>query len=161
MLEELKTRHKLRFEFWKKLLEKVNKSETQLFKNINPSKDYWLAAGIGISGLGLNFVISKNYGRSELMLARGVSQENKYFFDELFKRREQIESDFGGDLIWERLDDKKSCRIKYEIEGFSYYDNEDWEKMMNFMIDGMIRMEKALINPLRAINIMLKKQGME
>ena len=84
MLEELKTRHKLRFEFWKKLLEKVNKSETQLFKNINLSKDYWLAAGVGITGLGLNFVISRNYGRSELMIARSVKEENKYFFDELF-----------------------------------------------------------------------------
>jgi len=156
--EELKSRHKIRLEFWKQHLEKVNQSETNLFQNINPSKDNWLSAGVGMSGLGLNFVISKSYARTELMIARSDKEENKIIFDQLFQKKEQIEQDFGNELIWERLDSKKSCRIKYEIQDVSIYEKDDWDKMMEFMIANMIKMEKALKNPLRQINQKMKKQ---
>jgi hypothetical protein len=159
--EELKSRQIVRLEFWKKLLEKVNSSATHLFQHINPSHDNWITAGVGMSGLGLNFVISRNNCRTELFISRGVTEENKYIFDELFAKKEQIESDFGGKLYWERLDNKKSCRIRYMIDEVSCYDKDDWDKMMTFMIDGMIRMERALINPLKIINQKMKKQGIE
>ena len=114
-----------------------------------------------MSGLGLNFVISKDHCRSELYISRGITEENKYIFDELYSKKEQIEADFGGEFLWERLDDKKSCRIRYALEGVSCYDTEEWDKIMSFLIDGMIRMEKALINPLKAINQKLKQRGIE
>lgn len=159
--DELKSRQGIRLEFWKKLLEIVNKSETHLFQNISPSKDNWITAGVGMSGLGLNFVIAKDHCRAELFISRGTSEENKYIFDELYAKKDKIEADFGGKFLWERLDDKKSCRIRYAMEGISYYDRKEWDKIMSFLIDGMIRMEKALIHPLKAINQKLKKQGIE
>lgn len=155
--DELKSRQALRFEFWRKLLDKVNKSETHIFQNISPSKDNWITAGVGMSGLGLNFVISKDHCRTELFISRGSAEENKFVFDELFSRKDQIESDFGGKLIWERLDDKKSCRIRYAMNDVSCYDTEEWDNIMNFMIDGMIRMERALIKQLKIINQKMKK----
>ena len=159
--EELKTRHKMRMEFWKKLLERVNKSDTKLFQNVNPSKDNWITGGVGMTGVGLNFVVSKNFGRSELYISRGSTEENKFIFDSLEEKKEQIEADFGGKLIWERMDSKKSSRIKYEKEGVNSYDPDDWDEMIKFMVDGMVRMEKALIKHLRAINVKLKRQGVE
>jgi len=47
------------------------------------------------------------------------------------------------------------------IDEVSCYDKDDWDKMMTFMIDGMIRMGKALINPLKIIYQKMKKQGIE
>lgn len=157
--EELKSRHRIRLEFWKKLLEKVNKSETKLFQKVSPSKENWIGGSTGMSGTGLYFVISGNTCRTELYLSRGLTEENKYIFDQLYVEREKIETEFDGKLIWERLDDKKACRIKHMLEDVSYFEKDDWDKMIDFMIDGMIRMEKALIRPLRAINIKLKKEG--
>ncbi len=159
--EELKTRHRMRMEFWNKLLEIINNSETKLFQNVNPSKDNWITGGVGMTGVSLNFVVSKTYGRSELYISRGSAEDNKFIFDSLNKKKEQIEEDFGGELIWERLDTKKASRIKYETEGVNCYDPGDWDEMINFMVDGMIRMEKALIKPLRAINVKLKSHGLE
>ena len=159
--EELKTRHRMRMEFWNKLLEIINNSETKLFQNVNPSKDNWITGGVGMTGVGLNFVVSKTYGRSELYISRGSAEDNKFIFDSLNKKKEQIEEDFGGELIWERLDTKKASRIKYETEVVNGYDPGDWDEMINFMVDGMIRMEKALIKPLRAINVKLKSHGLE
>ncbi|GAB3533156.1 hypothetical protein GCM10027443_18170 [Pontibacter brevis] len=159
--EELKSRHKIRLEFWKELLERANQSETRLFQNVNPSKDSWISAGVGMSGVGLNFVISRNYARSELYISRSAADVNKFIFDQLFEQKQQIECEFGGDLVWERLDDKKACRIKHELTEVSLYEREDWDKMMKFMIDGMIRMEKVLVKRLQAINYKLKKEGID
>lgn len=148
--EELKARHKIRLEFWKQLLEKVNQSETKLFQNINPSKDHWLSSGIGMSGLGLNFVVSKSYARTELMIARSEKEENKFIFDQLYQKKEQIEQEFGDQLTWERLNTKKSCRVKYEMQEVSLYEKEDWAKMMEYLIENMIKMEKAILKPAKA-----------
>jgi len=155
--DELKSRHRIRIEFWKRILDRANNSETKLFQNISPSKDNWITAGVGMSGVGLSFVVARNFARTELFISRTTSEESKTIFDELFEQKEQIESIFGGSLIWERLDDKKGCRIKSEINDVSIYEKEDWDKMIDYMIDNMIRMEKALVKPLRLINQKLKK----
>lgn len=52
--EEQAIRHKIRIEFWKLLLPKLN-TRTNLFSNVSPSKDYWITAGSGVSGVGFVF----------------------------------------------------------------------------------------------------------
>jgi len=155
--EEVKTRHKIRLDFWQQLLAFVNQSDTKLFQNINPSKDNWISAGVGVSGLGLNFVVSKQACRIELYISRGNQEENKFIFDQLYAQKDQIESVFGGKLTWERLDFKKSCRIRHELAEVNVYEKDDWEPMIEFLTDGIIRMENALIKPLRIINQKLKR----
>lgn len=155
--EETKSRYLLRLEFWREILNLINEKST-LFQNISPSKDHWLAAGSGVSGVGFHFVIAHYYARAEVYISKGNVIENKFIFDELFKQREQIEHDFGHKLKWERLDNKKSCRIKYELENVSVFNKEDWPKMIDFMIDGMIRIEKAFKEPLKKAGMMLKNK---
>ncbi|WP_242525989.1 DUF4268 domain-containing protein, partial [Bacteroides thetaiotaomicron] len=48
--EGLKDRHKLRMEFWSKIMPML-KGKTPIFQNVSPSKDHWLSSGgTGISG---------------------------------------------------------------------------------------------------------------
>ena len=152
--EELKTRHKLRLEFWKQLLPVINE-KSDLFSNISPSKDNWISAGTGVSGVGYNFVISKNYARTEIYMSRSNKEENKFIFDKLLEKKDVIESSTGK-LEWERLDNKKASRIKKEIQDVSLYEKEDWEKMINFMVDSMLKLEKGFKNHLKKINSELK-----
>ena len=157
--EVLKARHYKRLEFWKMLLKEMN-SRSFMYQNVNPTKDHWLSAGGGVSGVGFNFVVSRNYARTEVIIARAITEENKFIYDELMKIKDSIEAEFGSALEWERLDDKKSSRIKHELREVSFYNRDDWEKMIEFMVDGMIRMEKALKEPLRKINQRLRaKEG--
>ncbi len=158
--DELKSRHIGRIEFWKALLEKVNKSETRLFQNISPSKDNWITGSTGMSGVSLVFVISRTSCRSALYISRGVTEENKSIFDQLFAKKDQIESDFGGTLNWERSDTKKQCRISFDLHDVNCYDKDDWDKMMDFMIDGMIRLERAFIKQIRIINQKLRSSNL-
>ncbi len=155
--EELKSRHHLRIEFWKLLLKEFN-SKSGLFQNINPTKDHWISAGGGISGVGFNFAVSKSYARTEVYIARAIAEENKFIYDQLHKIKDEVEEVFGGKLQWERLDKKKACRIKNELQEVSFYEKDDWDKMIAFMVESMVRMERAFKSVLADVNQKLKMQ---
>jgi hypothetical protein len=151
---ELKHRHIIRKEFWAKLLQRMSTKST-LFQNVSAGKFSWIGAGSGIRGLALNFAVSKTYARAELYIDRGDKAENEFVFDELHQLRIQIEKDYGGPLTWERLDERRACRIKAETPG-NVFDREQWDPMMEFLVDSMIRLESALKAPLKKINQKLK-----
>jgi len=153
--QELKNRHIIRKEFWTLLLQNMNEY-SPLFQNVSPSIYGWIGAGSGTRGVAFNFVVSKNYGRCELYIDRGEFDENKVIFDHLFKKKDLIEDDFGPGLEWERLDDKRASRIKYENTKFNVFEKEHWHDMIEFMVDGMMRLEKALKNPLKSLIKLLK-----
>ncbi|MBN1970897.1 MAG: DUF4268 domain-containing protein [Candidatus Delongbacteria bacterium] len=154
--EELKNRHKIRLEFWKKLLEQINSTEITLYQNISPSKDNWISAGIGISGVGLNFVVSRSYARVEIYCSRSSQEENKFIFDELIKNKDEITKESGIEFTWQRMDSKKASRIKVELQGVSLYELTDWDKMISFMIENVDKMEKPFRKQLQKINRKLK-----
>ena len=91
----------------------------------------------------MNFAISKSYARAEIYIDRGIFEENKLIFDELYKLKDEIESKFNGPLSWERLDDKKASRIKSELES-NVFDKDNWDEMMQFMTDKMIQFNQIL-----------------
>jgi len=156
--ENLKTRHHLRTEFWTKFLKRSNE-KNNLFSNISPSKENWIGTGIGMSGVNLNMVVSRYYARGEIYFNRGSHEENKWCFDFIQERKNQIEKEFGESLIWERMDDKVSSRIKAQRDDVSIYEKEDWDKMIDYMVDVAERMEKAFRNPVKQLNRKIKKEN--
>lgn len=49
--------------------------------------------------------------RVELYIDQGDEETNKRIFDDLFRRREEVESEIGEGLSWERLDQRRASRI--------------------------------------------------
>jgi hypothetical protein len=137
-------RHGLRRKFWTELL-KIAKSKTTLHSNISPGDDGWIATGLGIRGLSWNYVIGMHDSRVELYIDRGNAEENKAIFDRLLQDRKDIEKSFGESLEWQRLENKRACRIKKEIALGGYRNPEgEWEQIIPGMVDAMIRLEAAL-----------------
>lgn len=147
-------RHKIRREFWTELLAAMQK-RSSLYGNISPSTYSWIGAGSGVRGVGLNFSATQSYGRAELYIDRGEQAENKAVFDMLRGMADSIQSKFGAELVWERLEDKRACRIKAEAEG-NIYDKDSWPSMIAFMVDAMVRLEAAMREPLGDVAKMLK-----
>ena len=54
---ETSDRFIIRKTFWKELLPQI--SNTNLFSNVSPSKEYWLNSGSGISGIPYTLLITK------------------------------------------------------------------------------------------------------
>ncbi|HFU2588766.1 TPA: DUF4268 domain-containing protein, partial [Campylobacter jejuni] len=130
-----KQRHIIRLKFWNKLLNKIKEESFELFSNISPSKDNWIAAGSGFSFCHYDFIFNKDCVRIELYIDSKDKDKNKIIFDKLKENEKQINNTFEN-LIWERLDNKRACRIKFEKE-YDSYDEANWNEIIDFMIENM------------------------
>jgi len=151
---ELAERHKKRLEFWKSLLEK-SKLKTYLHSNITPNIWHWIGTGAGKSGLSYNYVITYKSGSIELYIDRGkeLKDENKRIFDELYSCKKEVEEVFGDKLEWQKLEDRRASRIRKRYTYAGLNDKDNWDKLQNDMIDGMIRLEKALKKPINSLKL--------
>lgn len=141
--EELKEKQKKRFEFWSNYLEEIN-MVSKLYQNISPGKDQWITAGSGLGYVGYSTVITSESIRIELSIAGKSRDDNKMVFDKLHEKRVAIEEKFGNPLLWERQDDIKSSRIKFELTGVSYLNHEDWPEIFRFMKEVLPKFESAI-----------------
>ncbi len=155
--ETMQNRHIVRLKFWEQFLNASNR-KNNLFSNNSPSKESWLGKGIGMSGLGLYPSISGNYCRCSIEMNTGNKETNKEIFDYLFNQKEKIENIAEKKLTWERMDDNKTSRIKLELSGVSYFEENDWEKMNEFLIDASVRFDKAFREPIKKLNNKLKNK---
>ena len=153
--EEVKTRHKLRREFWTKMIPLVNKT-CRLYQNVSPSKDHWLSAGSGMSGVAYNCVVTKSYVRVELTISGRTQEENKEIYDHLIERKEKIETIYGSPLVWERMDDKRMSRIKAEKQGLSIFNYEDWDDMIDFLKNTLPKFEQTFKKEIQEVNRVIK-----
>lgn len=155
--ETLQNRHLIRLKFWEQFIIASNQ-KNNLFSNNSPAKDNWIGKGIGMSGVSLSFVVTNNSCRGELFINRGNKDENKEIFDYFLTMKEKIETDFGGEFTWERMDDNITSRIKAQLDGVSYFVEEDWAKMNEFLIDVSVRMEQAFKEPVKKLNNIWKNK---
>ncbi len=140
--EELAKRHIQRRAFWTELLAQA-KEKTALHARISPTTDNWISAGSGKSGLAYNYAIRMEDAQVELYIDRGNVEENKRLFDALLAHKAEIETTFGELLEWQRLDERRACRIRYVLAG-GLKDREHWPDLQERMIAAMTQLERAL-----------------
>lgn len=146
--ESNKGLEELRKKYWSMLLEKFN-SVSRQFQNVNPSTDHWLSGGSGVSGVPFSFVVTQNYASVDLSINRGEKENNKALFDALYSMRNDIEADYGAELRWERLDEKKSCRVSARLVGVNIKDTDNWDKIIDFHCEAMPKFYKAIHDRLK------------
>ena len=142
---EFTERHSLRRRFWASLLERA-KDKTPLHANTSPNELRHIRATAGKRGLIFGYVIQQHTSEIELYIDRGrdADSENEEIFNTLQKSKDEIEETFGGVLEWPRLKEQRSCRIKKQFSLGGYRDDEEeWSKIQDAMINGMIRLEEA------------------
>ena len=138
--DELNKSESERLVFW----EQFNQIVLNRGKPFNIRKattNHWYDVAIGSSNahIGINLVNTDNMIVVELYI-----NANKELFDTLFQFKENIEKDFGKNLIWDRLDNKKASRIKYNIHGLNFDDHSNYDDLMNEIIDEVIALRSAL-----------------
>jgi hypothetical protein len=145
----LSERHVLREKWWTQLLDEAKK-RTTLHAKISPGRNNWVGAGAGKSGLAYNYIVLQHGTGIELYIDTGDQDENKRIFDRLCEKKVDIETVFGDDLSWQRLDTKRACRIAKYYEGGGYRDNEDeWPKLQDRLINAMISFHRAISSHLK------------
>lgn len=154
--KEMKNRHSKRLEFWTQFLKEINKVNN-LCSNTSPSKDTWIGVALGMSGVSLNLVVTQKYARTEVYINRGSQGENKKVFDYFYKIKDDIEKEFENKMIWERMDDKITSRIKFQLNDVNAFNEDDWFKINKFLIDVTTRMEKIFSPHVHKIRNQLNK----
>ena len=151
--KEMAERDTQRYEFWKSLLEK-SKKKTSLHSSISPGIANWIGTSSGVR-MGLNYAVTDKYGQAELYIDGGKEsdEENKRIFDELISHRSEIDKEFGDKLNWDRLEDRRACRISKRFDYAGLNDPDKWDKLQEDMIDAMIRLDKALKKHIKALKI--------
>lgn len=150
--QEFAERYDIRKTFWKKLLE-CAKAKTKLHSGLTPSKYHWLGTGAGKSGISYNYVVWEHESAVELYIDRGKDsdEENKAIFDKLYSSRNEIEAKFGSELEWQRLDNKRACRIRKSFALGGFKDEPQWQSAIEATVEGMIRLEGALKSYVQSI----------
>jgi len=157
---EQKQRHRLRLAFWEQALEAFGQSGCTLYNNISPTKDHWLSAGSGVSGMPYQLIFGKNEIRVGLSLQNSQAEANSFVFDRLEEQKAEVEASFGHALDWLPLPNKKACRIQY-TKAVDGYDKTNWPDMINWLVKHMTLLEAALREPLKSINQQLKQTSFD
>lgn len=91
--KDLAERHVLRLKFWETLLARAKQKGLMLHAARSPTKDSWISAGAGRSGVTFNYVVwMEDETAVELYIDTGEKEENKKIFDTLASVKETIET---------------------------------------------------------------------
>lgn len=137
-------RYDLRKAYWKTLLDYA-KTKTKLHAGLTPGRYHWLGTGAGRAGISYNYVVWEHGSAVEVYIDRGKDSqdENKSIFDNLLVNKEKIEEKTGFNLEWQRLDEKRACRIRKSLDLGGIKDPENWTAVIESTVDAMIKMELA------------------
>ena len=150
--QEMSERDHTRYKWWSLL---VQHPDATLHRHITPGKYSWIGLGSGVRGIVFNYVATKNGAGAEVYIDRGkgMNHENLQIFDQLHAKKDQIETDFGASLSWERLEGKRACRIRAGVPG-GYHDPEEvWRASHDRMTDAMNRLVGAIRPHLTSLKI--------
>lgn len=143
--EETKSRHQILIAFWAKFLDAIN-GRSALFQNSNATKDSWLVAG-GADITQVYFWVVVNTKNAAVVLNfQRATDENKFLFDALHQHKREIETAFGAQLKWERMDSYKGCKLMFAKGPLSYANEKEWPAIIEFLIENLNKLERA-VNP--------------
>jgi len=138
-------RHKLRYSFWAGLLAYAA-TQTSLHSARTPCTSNWIGGGIGRNGFSLNYGVREQESQAEIYIdmGKGSESDNDRAFLSLQSQKDTIEAAFGGALDWQRLPDKRACRICKTVAGGWRSPAESWPETHAALTDAMIRLDRAL-----------------
>lgn len=150
--------HQLRMEFWEQALDQFRVQGLTRYQNIGPSKDHWLNCATGVSGCVYSLIFLQHEARVELGFQRADRTDNKWIFDKLQAKKDELDRRFGGNLEWKRMDDKKSSKIQL-AQSFDSYHRDVWPQIIDWLGKHVRRLEGAFSEPLNQLNPELKARA--
>jgi len=132
--------------FWNELLQRMNE-KSPLFSdrtNVEPLKSFrhnWILAKSPHHKIWYEMNFRNSFARVELVIARDKASNNR-IFENLHQRRDEIESKFGAKLLWEQ--NRWRNLIAYSLPNVNESNEDDWDKVIDFLVENMIKLETAM-----------------
>jgi len=106
----------------------------------------WYSFSSGMKGIqyGANFAMGGK-ARTEIYIDQGDYDLNKHLFDTLKNQSSEIEQDYGSSFEWERLDDKRSCRIAIYCDAVIDSSDSELEQLRKWHIENLLKLKKIFV----------------
>lgn len=132
--------------FWKQFKADLIEHNIHYLDNVTPKSTFYMGFWKGQGRFGT--VIGRHSPRVELLF---MHDENKQLIDSMYTYKDELDRSFDGKITWERLDNKKSSRIKYEmtseereqLKRFVEQDN-DTEERITWYRESLVKFYKAV-----------------
>ena len=130
-----------RLDFWNRF----NQHMIERGKPFNirkPSTDHWTDVALGSTHyhISIELINIKHYVRIGMYLTGSKDR-----FDKLLESKEQVEEAFGGELVWERRDNRKHSVVYTTINGLDFDHTENYPTLMDKIIDQVIKLKEATL----------------
>ena len=125
-----------RLAFWEQFNQVVI-AKGKPFNLRKATTDHWYDVAVGSSEAHIAIDLVNKDG---IIVVELYINNNKDLFDSLCNKKDEIESDLGFELVWDKLEGKKASRIKYYIEGLDFDNHSNYLELMNQIIDIAVRM---------------------
>lgn len=120
-----------RFAFWTDFND-VLVAKGKPFNVRKATTDHWYDVALGKSGIHIDITLVDK----ESYIGVGIYiNDSKELFDSLYAHKDEIETDLGFELEWDRLDEKKASRIKSKIPGLDFNHKDNYPQLMDATID--------------------------
>lgn len=133
-----------RLSFWNRFNE-VLISRNKPFNIRKATTDHWYDVALGTSEAHISITLVNKINSIGIEI---YINDNKELFDRLYSASEEIQNELGFSMDWQRLDNKKASRIIYYISGLDFDNHENYNKLINGVIDRVIDIRNAFRNRL-------------
>ena len=104
----------------------------------------WYSFSSGIQGIQYSAAFAQGGKvRAEVYIDQGDQDKNKKLFDALQLVEDKITSNYGNSLEWERLDDKRACRIAIYRDGVIESSDSDLEELHKWHIENLLKIKEV------------------
>ncbi len=125
------------FSFWSEFNDLISKRGNIISKRkVTDRRWYDVSIGSSKSHLTMELVNRENYVRLGLYMTN-----DKELFDKLYLNKEIIEQEIGYKLDWKKDCSETVSRISYNLKGLDYDNKENYNEIMNQMIDIILKMK--------------------
>jgi len=112
----------------------------------------WYSFSTGIQGILYSAVFSQGgKARVEIYIDKGDQEINKKIFDKLREKENEIINEFGSQLEWERLDDKRASRIAIYRDGVIDSPDSDLEEIRKWHVDNLLKFKKIFPSKIKGL----------
>lgn len=120
----------LQYDYWTKVKDEIDQHYDK-FNSRKPQAQSWYNLAIGSSLAHLSMDV--NTKTSEIKAQIWIPN-SKPLFDHLYSSKDEIESELGFEMNWERLDNKKASYISI-IKGLDILDETNWDESIKWHLN--------------------------
>jgi len=132
--------------FWSLLKQDLHNHNIEFLERVAAKPYYSTGCWKGSGYFG--FCIGRKHFRVELYFS---NDPEKVIIDAMLKHKTEIENQFDGEIIWERLEGKKASRIRHEmpssiqdkLEG-NFSDEKYWDELILWYREAMVKFYNAV-----------------